>query len=66
MRLTRGDETRVAVMLIFPAVMGGGWVGYLIAMVASTTFHRATKAMVHSDYELDTFPKFATDDIPAD
>ena len=65
-RRTRGDETRVAVMLIFPVVMGGNWVGYLIAIVASTTFHRATKAMVHSEYKLGNPAKLATDDIPAD
>jgi hypothetical protein len=49
---TRGEETRVEVILIFPAVMGGSWVGYLIARVASTTFHSATNAIVHSENQL--------------
>jgi len=63
---TRGEDTRVEVMLIFPVVMGGNWVGYLMAIVASTTFHSATNAIVHSVNQLHMPPKSATYDIPAD
>jgi hypothetical protein len=46
---TKGEDTRVDDMLILPAVVGGMTVGYLIAIVASTTFQSATSAIVHSD-----------------
>ena len=46
---TRGEDTRVEDMLILPAVLGGITVGYLMAIVASTTFQSATNAIVHSD-----------------
>jgi len=49
---TRGEDTRVEVMFILPLVMRGNWVGYFIAIVASTTFHSATNAIVHSDSQL--------------
>jgi hypothetical protein len=65
---TRGEETRVEVMLTFPVVIGGNWVGYLIAIVASTTFHSATNAIVHSDSQLSNAPKIFSlqHDVPAD
>jgi hypothetical protein len=49
---TRGEDTRVEDMLILPAALGGITVGYLIAMVASTTFQSATNAIVHSECQL--------------
>jgi len=65
---TRGEETRVEVMLILPLVMGGNWAGYLIAIVASTTFHSATNAIVHSDSQLFNAPGSLSlqGDVPAD
>jgi hypothetical protein len=51
-RRTRGEETRVEVIFILPAVLGGIATGYLIAIVASTIFHRATNAIVHSNHQL--------------
>jgi hypothetical protein len=65
---TRGEDTRVEVMLILPLVMGGNWAGYLIAIVASTTFHSATNAIVHSDSQLCNAPGSLSlrRDVPAD
>jgi hypothetical protein len=43
-----GEDTLVDERLMRPLAIGGREAGYLIAIVASMTFHRATRAIVHS------------------
>ena len=48
---TIGDDTLVDVRLTLPTLLGGSIVGYWIATTASTTFHKAIKAIVASVYD---------------